>query len=512
MSDENGLFDAPPTLDIGFTFNHKSPGLTLLFYPHSEDWASEVRVAWYSVPPEYEYRRDRNSGFIQVEVYSGVIIKSGTYTISSTVGQIVENIVNFRHIKIEFLSTNIRHRFVKMSGINYGQGRSFQDSDIDTASILEEIDPTSNEITINTLNFRIKTHNPEFSLVSGVGDDMLMSNQQMTIIGDQKEFGTFFLQFPWKDVHGNGTVIDFQAVDAIGVMDKYDFWGDVYVDVPIETLIGQLFAICFPTQLIRYVIDPVFAGLRVSGWIPKCKCRQALQYICFVIGAVADDSRRDYVWIYKPDTEISGVVDKRYMGPTIEPTTYYSGVDVISYEYALSDETMEAFKGVLPAGQKPIRFNEPINNIQISSGATILSKSANHAIINVTVPGEITITGNRYIVNQTVFSERAEVPAGEVENIKTYDNCTLMSPAYAPKRAGSLFAYLKQRTQWTGDIRLEDREVGYKYEIPTASRTYSGQVYQGLPIQGTAEQLDINMRGNRARMKVIGDVVDRSSI
>ena len=476
FSDENGNFENPPVLDIGFGFNHKTPGLNLLFYPHSDDWASKVNVTWYDS--------------------SNNIIHSGTYQFDSTNGEIIERIVSFRRIKIEFLSTNIRNRYIKLIGINYGTGRSFEE-EIDTASILEEIDPTSNEITINTLNFRIKTHNPEFSIVSGYGDEMLMRNQQMIVIANEKEFGTFFLQFPWKDVHSDGTVIDFQAVDAIGIMDKYQFWGNVYSDTPIETVISQLFTICFPTQLIRYVIDPAFAGKLISGYIPICTCREALQYICFAIGAIADDSRRDYVWIYPPDTILNHKLEPHhvYRSPEISPTTYYSGVDVVAYEYIPSEETVEAHNSILAAGRHIIKFSEPLYNLTISGG-TIIESTANHAVINVSSDGEVILSGNIYNVNMPVFQSRQEVVAGEVENIKIYDNCTLMSPKDAQAAAERLYNYLSQRTQFSGDVRLEENEPGYLIQVPTIR----------YPISGTIEQLDINLRGGRARMKVIGDV------
>lgn len=476
-SGADGVFEDPPVLDVQFSFNHKSPGLTLLFYPHSEDWASEVEATWY------------NS--------AGETVHQGVYTIDGVVGHIPEKVSNFRRITLAFRATNVRERYIRLYGINYGEGRAFADEDIDTVSILEEVDPTSNQVTINTLNFRLRTHNPEFSIVSGLGDDMLMQYQQLTIIGDERDFGAFFLQFPWKDVYGDGTVIDFQAVDPIGVMDKYQFWGDVYDNVPLETIVGQLFSICFPTRLIGYRIDTAFAGRSVSGWIPTGTCRQALQLLCFAIGAVADDSRRDYVWIYPPDKEAHHAIprDNIYLNPEIQPTVYYSGVDLIAHEYVPGDETREAYKGELAAGAHTIRFSEPLYGLQ-AEGAAIVESSANHAVLQVDVPGTVVVRGSVYTVNKAVFSARDEVLAGEVENTKIYDGCTVLSPADAAALLDGLFDYLRQRAQFNGEVRLGENEPGYVVRVPTL----------GHPIVGTVEQLDINLRAGKARMKVTGHV------
>lgn len=479
MSGDDGLFDDPPILDITFSANHKSPGLTLLFYPYSDDYASEVRATWFNG--------------------AGEVIRTGIYEIDGTTGYIDQSVPSFRRIRLEFLKTNIRNRYIKMSGINYGEGQSMQDDTIDTASILEEIDPTSNEVTINTLGFKIRTKDPRFSIVSGLGDDMLMRNQPMTVIADDVEIGTFFLQ-SHKDVHGNGTVIEFSAIDAIGVMDQYPFYGDIYNNVTVESILDRLFAICFPTQLITYQLDGPLQGKRVSGWIPKGTCRTALQQICFAIGAVADDSRRTFVWIYTRDTELDHTIPWVYQGPTIQPTEYYSGVDVVAHEYAKGDEVAEAHKATYPVGRREVLFAEPLYDVAVSSGsASIVERSANHVILNVTAQSEIILTGKKYIVNQSVFSERdPDIPPGEVENVRTYSNCTMLAPTDAPQIAQSLYQYLRQRASFDGDVRLDNNEVGQVVEVPTA----------GHAIRGTIEQLGINLRGGRARMKVIGNVMD----
>lgn len=280
MSDDNGLFESPPTIDITFGSNHKSKGLTIVFYPFSDDYANRVNVTWYA--SDYT-----------------TVLQMGTYQLNSNVGIIEENVAEWRRITIKMLSTNNRNRWIKLRGIEYGLPRTFEDSDINTASILEEVDPISDILSINTLNFQVKTHTPEFSPISGdIGDTMLMRKQPLTVTADDRPFGTFFLN-KWEDVNNRGNTFDFSAIDAIGVMDEYEFRGGLYNDVLASVVLQQLFDICFPTKLIKMVLDNDFVDSRLTGWIPICTCREALQLICFAIGAVADTSRRDYVWIYK---------------------------------------------------------------------------------------------------------------------------------------------------------------------------------------------------------------------
>ena len=99
ISDDQGIFADPPTLDITFTANHKSPGVSLYFYPHADDYANRVRATWY----------DR----------TGDVVQSGTYEIDGVNGEIAENVQSFRRLRLEFLSTNIRNRYGKLIGLDY---------------------------------------------------------------------------------------------------------------------------------------------------------------------------------------------------------------------------------------------------------------------------------------------------------------------------------------------------------------------------------------------------------
>lgn len=489
MSDGNGNFDPfnYPTINIEFRFPlTRAFGTTLLFYPHSDDYANKVRFTW------------SNS--------SNAVIHSEIFEFTSIIGVVGKGFVGTKYIKMEFMSTNIRNRFVKLARINYGVGRIFADRNIKSVNITESIDVISEQLTINTANFQIVTDDPEFSLISG--NDMLMINQQFNIDRDGKSFGTYFLRFPWKDVYNDGHTFNFQAVDPIGAMDKYKFWGDIYVNIPITTLISQIFAVCFPTQLIDYEIDPYFDGRTVSGLIPISTCRQALQQVCFAIGAIADDSRRDYVWIYPPDKIINTVIphNNLYMPSETSSTDYWSGVDVTAHEYVPSDEVVEAHNGIRQAGRHTIEFSEPLYNLSFE-GCTRIESTATHAIVDVPTTGTVIISGNRYIVNRPIYSVRGDIQANEIESVKRIENCTLTHPSVAQQIAQNTYDYLAQRIQYTGDVRLVDREVGEMVRIPLEDERINR--YQ---LDSTINYLAINLRADRAQLKAVGNVTNTGDI
>ncbi|MDR1101694.1 MAG: hypothetical protein LBL34_05010 [Clostridiales bacterium] len=477
LSDIDGAFTPIPTIDITFGSNHKSLGVTLYFYPYSTDYASLVRVTWYDAADN--------------------ILATGEYANTKVVCAVEESVIDYRRIKIELLMTNVPYRFAKIYAIDFGVAKVFEDRDIDTANILEEIDPISDIISVNTLGFKVKTHDPEFSIVTGnAADQMLMKQQMMTVKGDDAPFGVFFLD-TWKDSQNNGTVFDFQLVDAIGVMDNYRFYGGMYNNKDVSELLGKLFSLCFPTGLIGFVLDAELQGQTLTGYLPIMTAREALQQICFAMGAVADTSRRNYVWIYPRDTtpQFSIPKEKIYQGGQIQPTTYFSGLDLVAFDYSVDSETSEAYKGNLATGEFTLEFSEPYTGLSIT-GADILEYGVNYARVSVSTPGEVVITGNKYEANEVRYTARDELNAGEIENVCVFDKCTLVNQTNAQGLLDKLFSYLKQRAQIESDVRLDDLEPGYVAQIET----------YGKPITGTIEKLDIDIRGSRAKARIVGNV------
>ena len=481
FSDEDGNFGiySLPTLDITFNYVHKSIGLTFLFYPHTDDYASKAQVTWFDS--------------------SDNIIHSDIYIIDSDIGLIPQSIADFKRIKIEFLSTNIRNRYIKLYAIEFGLIRIFNDAEISTCNILEEIDPTVEEISVNTFNAQIRTRQSIFSpIMSEDFDDMMMRKQPLTVKKDGVNFGIFFLE-KWKDLYQSGIAFNLDAGDAISILDLYPFDGGLYNNKSIVELLDEIFNIAFPTQLVKYELDPIYQNSKVTGWIPITNCGTAFQHIMFVIHAIADTSRRSSVWIYEADTEVwlDIDLDEQYKGGSDEPTKYYSGVEVTSYSYSQSGENAQLFNDTLMVGQHKINFKEPMYNINVT-GATLIQAHVNYAIINVTFQGVVLITGLKYIANTLTHSVKEEVTAGQVESIKSYNGYTLVNPNIGQALAQKQFDWLQNRIMTRTDIVLDNREVGYLIDVETRGRN----------LIGTITALDINLRASRANMVVIGNAVN----
>lgn len=263
QSDKSGVFADPPVLDITFTQDHSSSGLTLHFYSPTEDWASRVKIQWFS--------------------QDGGLISTALFYPNSVDYYCAKKVENYRRIRIYFLETNRPGRYLKLAGIDYGVYLHFSGHEIVEAHVLEECDPISSEISINTLNVSLYNKEGRFSILNPEGYfDVLQHKQKFTIWEDVKQdarstssvsycMGTFYLS-DWSN--SGDTLADFSAVDAIGLLDGSPFDGGIY-----DTTAAELAEAILAGY--SYTLDESLAAERVQGYIAAGTRREALQQLAF---------------------------------------------------------------------------------------------------------------------------------------------------------------------------------------------------------------------------------------
>lgn len=165
QSNGNGAFANPPVLNIRFDKNHSSSGLTLHFYSPTDDWASKVKIQWY----------DANDGLLAVTMFTPDAVDY----------YCAHKVENYRRIQLMFLETNKPGRYLKLAGIDYGVYLHFSGEEIIKAHVLEECDPLSAEVSINTLNLTLFNQEGRFSILNPEGYfDVLQHRQKLTVWED----------------------------------------------------------------------------------------------------------------------------------------------------------------------------------------------------------------------------------------------------------------------------------------------------------------------------------------
>lgn len=480
MSDQQGSFADNPVLDIAFDERHSSVGITLHFDTFDADYCSSVNVKWYQ---------------------DGVMVSDKDFAPDKAVFFCENRLDYYTGIKITFMKTSLPYRFLKLQQVDFGLTLSLSESGTN-ASLLEEVDPVSTEISINTLNFRLFDKDGMFNLINPAGYTEYLQRRQRVELRVRINQDSFFMgMFFWDSVSSydeNSTTFD--CVDLIGLLDQTEFWGGIYKNKSAAELFNEIAVSA--GGWCAFEVDSSFEGVNVSGHLPICSHRQAVQQIAFAIGAMVDCSRCRAVRVLPIPKAASKVIDysQSIHGHNIKQKSLITGVVVTAHEYTQNEEEAEIFKSDMESGaHQTVKFFEPVYDLTVT-GAAIEESGSNYAIINVETKGEVVITGKKYVDNMQVFkAENNKKRVNESECEVSVEYATLVDTTKAQTVADRLLAYYQNRLEETGSILLENEKVG---ELTGIMTMYNQQ------IDGIIESMDVDLTGGLlADIKITGKAV-----
>lgn len=483
QSDKSGVFPDPPVLDITFTQDHSSSGLTLHFYSPTEDWASRIKIQWFS--------------------QDGGLISTALFYPDAVDYYCAKKVENYRRIRIHFLETNRPGRYLKLAGIDYGVYLHFSGHEIVGAHVLEECDPLSSEISINTLNVSLYNKEGRFSILNPEGYfDVLQHKQKFTVWEDVKQdarstgsvsycMGTFYLS-DWSN--SGDTLADFSAVDAIGLLDGAPFDGGIY-----DTTAAELAEAILTGY--SYTLDESLAAERVQGYIAAGTRREALQQFAFAIGAVVDCSRGELIRIAPAPSKASGMItyDRKLQdGSKVTLNPLITAVAVTAHRYLPGEATEELYRDTLDPGIYRVTFNAPavVDSLTVT-GAELTESGVNLCTLTVAKAGEVCVTGRKY-TDSTVVLRRtaANLPPNAQDNGLTVTDATLVGPSRAEAVAVRVLEHYAQRYEQNFSMVAGDEKLADRLII---------QSFGGEMVRGVLTKLEFDLTGGfLADAKVIG--------
>lgn len=440
LSNSSRGYSNNPKIEIAFSSNHSTNALTLYF---ERKHPTKIRITWYAI--------------------GGNKIIAQTFDVDSNTFVANQQVQNFGKITIEFLETAFPRDYINLQYILYGRYILWSRDEIQSASITEEIDTTGAEITINTATVSIMDEIEDFNVSNSNGLWQVVQKTQPLRLTETKdgqsiEMGTFYV----KDFSFASNVAKFELIDGVGILDNYTFYaGDIYTNTTAGTIIKAIFD---TVGILDYEVDNSIAETELSGYLAVQSCRQALQQVAFVCGAVVDDSRSDVIRIYKPNRQIKNTIDadRKFNGNTkVSKEDYYSGVSITCKKYSLASESKEIYNNTLAEGESRITFDTPYkaDTIETTSG-TLKEVHTNYLIIDLPTTGEVTITGMPYESSEfTVTRSHTLLEAGETENIKAYSGITLYNQTAIASKLKSLLSYYDLRKSLSMTYLLQAEKV-----------------------------------------------------
>ena len=241
------------------------------------------------------------------------------------------------------------------------------------------------------------------------------------------------------------------ALSAVGLLIVRPHRGGIYTGQTVAEVVAE---ICGD---IPVLVETVYRGIKLYGWLPIASARDSLVQVLFAIGAWlhTDENgtlRVQKLWdgtasIIGPGSVHAANIQVKYLDPV-------SSVAVTEHQYIAGTEDVTLFEGTAQQGDV-IEFDEPAHTLT-AEGFTILESGANYAVLSA---GTGKLTGKSYVHNRRVVTRT--VTEGAAENVEEITDATLVSLVNSSAVAQRMAAYYACREQLTVDINPAAEHAGH---------------------------------------------------
>lgn len=241
------------------------------------------------------------------------------------------------------------------------------------------------------------------------------------------------------------------ALSAVGLLIVRPHRGGIYTGQTVAEVVAE---ICGD---IPVLVETVYRGIKLYGWLPIASARDSLVQVLFAIGAWlhTDENgtlRVQKLWngtasIIGPGSVHAANIQVKYLDPV-------SAVAVTEHQYIAGTEDVTLFEGTAQQGDV-IEFDEPAHTLT-AEGFTILESGANYAVLSA---GTGKLTGKSYVHNRRVVTRT--VTEGAAENVEEIADATLVSLVNSSAVAQRMAAYYACREQLTVDVNPAAEHAGH---------------------------------------------------
>lgn len=479
MSNNIGKFENPIHLVIDFDIYHTSAGITILF--GDDSYCDDLDIIYWSDNEkifEQKYYPQNQKAYLDKNV-----------------------IENYNKIEIVFYSTNIPYRYLKILDIIYGFEKVFDDSEIESADSDHSINILSSELPVDTLDFSIIDKSSNFNVVNPQGYYKDMQENQKISVYEHLEDKTIFIGNFYLTGWSNPSVAkaDFQAQDIVGVLDNYTFYGGLYKNTLAREIIEEIMQI---VGINDYIIEEGCADINISGYIPICTCREALQQILFIIGAMCNTSGVESLKIYKPQKMRvkSFIEDNRKEVDTtnVELNQTITGIEFSLSNYTLKEELKEVSKGYL-GGVTRITFTKPIEPTSVVlTNCNLIEVSYNYVIISSEIDKEYVIEAYEYEETQTNMLIQRLTKENIKESILTVQNNKLIDSSNITQISDRIFNLYNSTYKTVVDIGGDEERVGDFVSVNT---------FNDFKLLGNVTEMSIDLKNGFKQSITIDNAV-----
>jgi hypothetical protein len=456
ISNDDGTFTDPIVLTLRSDGQYSSQGLTLTFDTYNGIYATRLSIKWLRITDEGITALDEKEYYPDNAFY------------------FCRNFVeNYNKVVITFYSLNMPKNRLKLRVVDYGYGTFFYGDELRGVKLIQEIDPISTQISINTADFTLDSKSDmEYSF---------QAKQPLSVYFNGELKATTFVK---KSTRKAKRLWSIQSEDYIGLLDSIPYYGGIYTNKNAVELLTDIFTVA----KVPYSIDDVFADATVTGYIPFTTCRDALMQVAFSIQMVVDTSNSEVVKVFALEEDLNQTIplNRIMQGQSFADEETVTGVEVAVHSYKPITETIDVYDASESGtGQNVfVKFSEPLHDLSIINGE-ITQSGTNYAVINANK--DCVLRGQRYEhITQTRRKNNLVVLASETEKVVAIENATLVSQYNIDYVLNKCYDWLTR----TGSTNLKIVEGKHKQKntIKYGQKKYGTFKYGGKILTTTKDE------------------------
>lgn len=419
-SNADGVFTNPPVIELVFSEVYVSTGLTFNFAP--DEWCSGVRVVWY------------NGQTLMAE--STVHPDSAEWVLE----QLIEG---FDRIVITLLRTSQPFRYAKLRLLTIGRIVTLGEEELTRVDLLNEIDPSLSDLSVDTMTVHV--HDRSNRLYEP------QENQVMELYRNGNLLAVQYITQSGRESNANYT---FTCQSAVGLLGD-EFMGGMYTAYPAQNLLEEIL------EGFSLELDAVYSGATITGYLPICTRREALQQVAFALGAVVSTLGRHGFKLYAPGENVTGVfaASRIFSGAEINTSARIARVDVVAHSYSAGTESETLVDNEEIRGESVrLLFDDPHHTYTVTGG-TLVASGVNW--VTITADGPVTVTGLKYNHYTAVSARRnASSTAMERNNVLTVDDCTLIHSGNVAAVLERVYKVSAMRQLLTQEVVVDGQKAG----------------------------------------------------
>lgn len=383
ISGADGYFATPPEITAIMDEQYNSLGVYLDF--GSMNYCSEVEIVWYQ---------------------GSTVLAQKTFYPDALQYFCSEKVTSYNKVVLRLIRTRHPKRRARLNGIYFGITRIFRRDELRSVRVTQQINLISKELPENVLDWQLNS--------AEVADYMFQLKQPVEAYDGDALIGTFYVK---SSNRKSARVYDISCTDAIGVLDEEAF-PDTFCSGKNALELAQNICGDFEIEM-----DEVLQSKTVTGPLTKMTRRQALQQLCFAIGAVADTSGVRVIKIFVPPSANAKIISSNRVrvGGSVKKGDVVTAVQLTAHSYSTS-----------------------------GSG------------------GYTEIGGVKYYDTTTVHSlANPDATAADKKNVISISDATLISSANVAEILQRVFDFYMLRNTHNVSFRLEGEQMGDYVSTPT---------------------------------------------